>query len=211
MIAIIDYGVGNLFSLQSSFAAIGQEAVVTSDPEVIAKADRLILPGVGAFEDAAKKLRDSGMADVIKRETAAGKPLMGICLGMQLLLDKSYEYGEHEGLGLIKGNVRPIADVIDKDLKIPHIGWNTLKFNEKSNLFNGIENNSYVYFVHSFAAQTDSKNVSAYTDYGSDVVAAAEHKNVCGTQFHPEKSGEVGLKILKNFCNTVRHDNFTCN
>ena len=199
MIAIIDYGVGNLFSLQSSFAAIGKEAVVTSDPDVIAKADRLILPGVGAFEDAAKKLRDSGMADLIRRETAAGKPLMGICLGMQLLLDKSYEYGEHEGLGLIHGNVRPIADVIDKDLKIPHIGWNRLIVKKQSPLFKYLNDGDCVYFVHSYYA-TDCEDVSATAEYSAELTASVEKDNVFGCQFHPEKSGDVGLKILEAFC-----------
>ncbi|MBQ3265436.1 MAG: imidazole glycerol phosphate synthase subunit HisH [Ruminococcus sp.] len=200
MIAIIDYGVGNLFSLQSSFAAIGQEAVVTSDPEIIAKADRLILPGVGAFEDAAKKLRDSGMADVIKCEAAAGKPLMGICLGMQLLLEKSYEYGEHEGLGLISGNVRPIADVIDKDLKIPHIGWNRLIVKRQSPLFKYLSDGDCVYFVHSYYAADCDKAVTAVAEYSAELTASVERDNVYGCQFHPEKSGGVGLKILKAFC-----------
>ncbi|MBQ3329575.1 MAG: imidazole glycerol phosphate synthase subunit HisH [Ruminococcus sp.] len=200
MIAIIDYGVGNLFSLQSSFAAIGEEAVVTADPAVIAQADRLILPGVGAFEDAAKKLRDSGMADVIKREVADGKPLMGICLGMQLLLDKSYEYGEHEGLGLIHGNVRPIADVIDKDLKIPHIGWNRLIVKKQSPLFRYLNDGDCVYFVHSYYVADCEEAVTAVAEYSAELTASVENGNVFGCQFHPEKSGDVGLKILKAFC-----------
>ena len=200
MIAIIDYGVGNLFSLQSSFAAIGQEAVVTNDPEIIAKADRLILPGVGAFEDAAKKLRDSGMADVIKTEVAAGKPLMGICLGMQLLLEKSYEYGEHEGLGLIGGNVRPIADVIDPELKIPHIGWNRLIVKRQSPLFKYLNDGDCVYFVHSYYAADCDDSVTAVAEYSAELTASVEKDNVYGCQFHPEKSGDVGLKILKAFC-----------
>ena len=200
MIAIIDYGVGNLFSLQSSFAAIGEKAVVTSDEAVIAEADRLILPGVGAFEDAAKKLRDTGMADVIKRETAAGKPLMGICLGMQLLLEKSYEYGEHEGLGLIGGSVRPIADVIDSDLKIPHIGWNPLIVKKPSPLFKYLNDGDCVYFVHSYYAADCSDSVTAVAEYSAELTASVENGNVFGCQFHPEKSGDVGLKILKAFC-----------
>ena len=200
MIAIIDYGVGNLFSLKSSFAAIGQEAVVTSDPEIIAKADRLILPGVGAFEDAAKKLRDSGMADVIKCEAMNGKPLMDICLGMQLLFEKSYEYGEHEGLGLISGNVRPIADVIDKDLKIPHIGWNRLIVKRQSPLFKYLNDGDCVYFVHSYYAADCEEAVTAVAEYSAELTASVEKDNVYGCQFHPEKSGEVGLKILKAFC-----------
>ena len=200
MIAIIDYGVGNLFSLQSSFAAIGEEAVVTADPEAIHAADRLILPGVGAFEDAAKKLRDSGMADVIKREVAEGKPLMGICLGMQLLLDKSYEYGEHEGLGLIHGSVRPIADVIDKGLKIPHIGWNRLIVKKQSPLFKYLNDGDCVYFVHSYYAADCSDSVTAVAEYSAELTASVENGSVYGCQFHPEKSGDVGLKILKAFC-----------
>ena len=200
MIAIIDYGVGNLFSLQSSFAAIGQEAVVTSDPDTIAKADRLILPGVGAFEDAAKKLRNTGMADVIKKETAAGKPLMGICLGMQLLLEKSFEYGEHEGLGLIGGNVRPIADVIDKELKIPHIGWNPLIVKKQSPLFKYLNEGDCVYFVHSYYAADCADSVTAVAEYSAELTASVENGSVFGCQFHPEKSGEVGLRILKAFC-----------
>ncbi|MBO5299946.1 MAG: imidazole glycerol phosphate synthase subunit HisH, partial [Clostridia bacterium] len=170
----------------------------------------IVLPGVGAFREAINKLEAKGLCDILKKEAENGKALFGICLGMQMLFEKSYEFGETEGLGFIKGSVEKI-DTAGQALKIPHIGWNTLELNERSALFNGIENGSYVYFVHSFAAKTDGKNVSAYTDYGSKVVASAENKNVMGTQFHPEKSGEVGLKILKNFCNTVRHDNFTCN
>ena len=199
MVAIIDYGVGNLFSLQSSFAAIGEKAIVTADPEVIAKADRLILPGVGAFEDAAKKLRESGMAEVVKREVKNGKPIMGICLGMQMLLDKSYEYGEHEGLGLIHGSVRPIADVIDPSLKIPHIGWNRLIVKKQSPLFKYLKDGDCVYFVHSYyAAECD--DVTAVAEYSAELTASVERGNVYGCQFHPEKSGDVGLKILKAFC-----------
>lgn len=199
MIAIIDYGVGNLFSLKSSFAAIGSEAVVTSDPDVIAEADRLILPGVGAFEDAARKLRDTGMADVVRREAASGKPIMGICLGMQLLLDKSYEYGEHEGLGLIHGSVRPISDVIDEGLKIPHIGWNRLIVKKQSPLFKYLNDGDCVYFVHSYYA-ADCDDVTAVAEYSAELTASVEKGNVFGCQFHPEKSGPVGLNILRAFC-----------
>ena len=199
MIAIIDYGVGNLFSLKSSLKEIGAEAVVTSDEKVIAEADRIILPGVGAFEDAARKLRDSGMADVVKREAAAGKPMMGICLGMQLMFDVGYEYGKHEGLGLISGSVRPIADVIPADYKIPHIGWNLLKFKGESPLFKYIKEGDYVYFVHSYYAAECDESVIAVTEYGTDLTAAVANGNVYGCQFHPEKSGEVGMKILKAF------------
>ena len=199
MIAIIDYGVGNLFSLKSSFAAIGSEAVVTSDPDVIAEADRLILPGVGAFEDAARKLRDTGMADVVRREAASGKPIMGICLGMQRLLDKSYEYGEHEGLGLIHGSVRPISDVIDEGLKIPHIGWNRLIVKKQSPLFKYLNDGDCVYFVHSYYA-ADCDDVTAVAEYSAELTASVEKGNVFGCQFHPEKSGDVGLNILRAFC-----------
>lgn len=201
MIAIIDYGVGNLFSLKSSFAAIGAEAVVTADPAVIDAADRIILPGVGAFEDAARKLRDSGMADVVRQQAASGKPIMGICLGMQLLFDKSYEYGEHQGLGLIPGAVRPIRDVIPADYKVPHIGWNALTFvGEKSRLFQYLNEGDCVYFVHSYYAADCGDAVTATAEYGAPLTASVEKGNVYGCQFHPEKSGKVGLSILKAFC-----------
>ena len=199
MIAIIDYGVGNLFSLKSSLREIGAEAVVTSDEKVIAEADRIILPGVGAFEDAARKLRETGMAEVVKREAAAGKPMMGICLGMQLMFDVGYEYGEHEGLGLIRGSVRPIADVIPEGYKIPHIGWNLLKFRKESPLFKYIKEDDYVYFVHSYYAAECDESVIAVTEYGAELTAAVANGNVYGCQFHPEKSGEVGMNILKAF------------
>ena len=199
MVAIIDYGVGNLFSLRSSLKEIGAEAVVTSDEKVIAEADRIILPGVGAFEDAARKLRESGMADVVKKEAAAGKPMMGICLGMQLMFDVGYEYGVHEGLGLIRGSVRPIADVIPEDYKIPHIGWNLLRFKRESPLFKYIKEDDYVYFVHSYYAAECDESVIAVTEYGAELTAAVANGNVYGCQFHPEKSGEVGMKILKAF------------
>ena len=200
MIAIIDYGVGNLFSLQSSFGAIGADAVVTADREVIRQADRILLPGVGAFGDAAKKLRDSGMAEVVVAEAQAGKPVMGICLGMQLLFEDAYEYGHHKGLGLLKGSVRPIADVIPKGYKIPQIGWNALQFTKPSPLFSHIKDGDFVYFVHSYYAAECDDSVIAVTDYGAPLTAAVAKDNVCGCQFHPEKSGRVGLQILKAFC-----------
>jgi glutamine amidotransferase len=199
MVAIIDYGVGNLFSLKSSLKEIGAEAVVTADEKLIAAADRIILPGVGAYEDAARKLRESGMADVVKREAAAGKPMMGICLGMQLMFDVGYEYGVHEGLGLIRGSVRPISDVIPEGYKIPHIGWNLLKFRKESPLFKYIKEDDYVYFVHSYYAAECDESVIAVTEYGAELTAAVANGNVYGCQFHPEKSGEVGMKILKAF------------
>lgn len=199
MVAIVDYGVGNLFSLKSSFAAIGVEAVVSADPKVLESADRIILPGVGAFEDAAKKLRNSGLDKVLKELAEKGKPLMGICLGMQLLFEKSYEYGEHEGLGLIKGAVKPIKDVIPSDLKIPHIGWNPLVIKKSSPLFSKINDGDCVYFVHSFYAADCDDSVIAVSEYGAELTAAVQSKNVFGCQFHPEKSGKVGLNILKAF------------
>ncbi len=200
MVAIVDYGVGNLFSLQSSFAAIGAEAQVTSDKAVLAAADRILLPGVGAFGDAAAKLRASGLDAVVKEQAAGGKPLLGICLGMQLLLEKGFEYGEHEGLGLIGGAVRPIADEIPRGLKIPHIGWNALRFvGEKHPLFRYLREGDCVYFVHSYHA-TDCDAVIATAEYGAPLVAAVAKDNVCGCQFHPEKSGAVGLSILRAFC-----------
>ncbi len=201
MVAIVDYGVGNLFSLMSSFKAIGVSAVVTGDEEEIKKADKIILPGVGAFGDAAQKLRETKLDKVIINEVHKGKELLGICLGMQLLFNKSYEYGEYEGLGLINGNIKPIADVIPQDLKIPHIGWNSLRFTEnKSKIFKYINDGDFVYFVHSFYGADCADSVIATTDYGACLTAAVAKENVYGCQFHPEKSGEVGLKILKAFC-----------
>ncbi len=199
MIAIIDYGVGNLFSLKSSFAFIGEEAVVTQDKNVIDKAERIILPGVGAFGDAVEKLNKSGMAEVLLKEVEKGKPVMGICLGMQLLFDESYEFGVHKGLGLIEGKIVPFEGRIDKKLRIPQIGWNSLKLYNNSPIFNEISENDYVYFVHSFFADCPKKNVIATSDYGIEFTAAVQKDNVFGCQFHPEKSGEVGLKILKGF------------
>lgn len=199
MVAIVDYGVGNLFSLKSSLAAIGGSVVVTSDAAVLEKADRIILPGVGAFEDAAKKLRQTGLDIVLKEQAALGKPLMGICLGMQLLFEKSYEYGEHEGLGLIPGVVKPIAEVIPADYKIPHIGWNALRFKKDHPLFRYISEGDCVYFVHSYYAADCAESVIATAEYGPELTAAVAKGNVCGCQFHPEKSGAVGLAILKAF------------
>ena len=200
MVAIVDYGVGNLFSLKSSFAAIGAEVTVTADPEVLRSADRIILPGVGAFGDAAAKLRATGLDAVLRELAAAGKPLMGICLGMQLLLDKSYEYGEHEGLGLLKGSVVPMEGSIPAGLKIPHIGWNALKFEKDSKLFQYIKEGDCVYFVHSFYASGCEDSLIATAEYGKDLTAAVARDNVMGCQFHPEKSGDVGLNILRAFC-----------
>lgn len=200
MVAIVNYGVGNLFSLKSSFAAIGQEAVVTADPEVLHRADKLLLPGVGAFEDAASKLQSSGLANVLLEKVADGKPLLGICLGMQLLFERSLEYGEHKGLGLLRGEVRPIAEVIPKDLKIPHIGWNALHIERQTPLFAHVKEGDCVYFVHSFYATGCEDSLIATAEYGAPLTAAVAKGNVFGCQFHPEKSGDVGLSILRAFC-----------
>ncbi|MBE7084753.1 MAG: imidazole glycerol phosphate synthase subunit HisH [Clostridiales bacterium] len=198
MIAIVDYGVGNLFSLCSSFKKIGAEAVITSQKSVIENADKIILPGVGAFEDAAKKLRESGLGELVKEQAQKGKYMMGICLGMQLLLDKSFEYGEHDGLGLIHGNVTPIKGYVRSDLKVPHIGWNGLHFTKENFLFKYLKEGDHAYFVHSYHA-TDCQDVLATTEYDKALTAAIGKENVLGCQFHPEKSGDVGLNILRAF------------
>ncbi len=203
MIAIVDYGVGNIFSLYSSFKYIGAEVVLTSDSEEIKKADKIILPGVGAFADAAKKLRESGLADVVVDEVKNGKPLLGICLGMQMLFERSFEYGEHKGLGLIKGDIVSMEGVVPEGYKIPHIGWNGLHFPKdkpKNELFKYIDENDCVYFVHSYFGTNCDESVIATTEYGAELTAAVAYKNVYGAQFHPEKSGDVGMKILKAFC-----------
>ena len=201
MIAIVDYGVGNLFSLCSSFAYIGKQAVITADPNEIRAADHILLPGVGAFEDATRKLHESGLDAVLKEQAAAGKPIMGICLGMQLLLEESYEYGHHKGLGLIEGKVIPMEGTLPEELKIPHIGWNELHIQgEKHPIFRYVNPNDHVYFVHSYYGSDCDQNVIATTEYGKEITAAIAKGNVCGCQFHPEKSGEVGLAILRGFC-----------
>lgn len=201
MTAIIDYGIGNLFSLKSSFGKIGEEAVVTSYREVIEKADRIILPGVGAFEDAARKLRESGLEGVVLEQVRLGKPMMGICLGMQMLFDKSLEYGEHKGLGLVKGEVRPMKEVVPNTLKIPHMGWNRLNFvGKKDGLFKYVNEGDFVYFVHSFHGTGCDDSLIATAEYGANITAAVRQGNVWGCQFHPEKSGKVGLAILRAFC-----------
>ena len=198
MVGIIDYGVGNLFSLQSSFRAIGQEAFVSGDPAALSRADRLVLPGVGAFEDAAKKLRKSGLDELVRQQAAAGKPLLGICLGMQLLFEKSYEYGEHDGLGLLAGQVVAMEGRLPRELKIPHMGWNRLQV-KQGRLLEGVDG-QYVYFVHSYFARGCEDSLAAVTDYGIPITAAVERGNLFGCQFHPEKSGNVGLRILETFC-----------
>ena len=202
MIAIIDYGVGNLFSLKSSLAQLGQDTVVTADPDTIRKADRLILPGVGAFGDAMDKLVATGLVPVIRAE-AEKKPLLGICLGMQLLFEKSYEYGEHTGLGLIPGEVCPLADDLkDPSLKVPHIGWNRLDIvpgRENDPLFKSTKPGEYVYYVHSFYAKNCAANTLAASEYSIPVTGAVKNGLVYGTQFHPEKSGDTGLRMLRAF------------
>ncbi|MBE5743604.1 MAG: imidazole glycerol phosphate synthase subunit HisH [Clostridiales bacterium] len=201
MVVIVDYGVGNLYSLKSSFKAIGVDVITSGDSEVIKKADKIILPGVGAFEDASKKLFESGLADVVISMANNGVPLLGICLGMQMLFDRSLEYGVHKGLGLIKGEIRPISEVIPKGLKIPHIGWNALTLKKpKSEIFKYLNDGDCVYFVHSFYGANCSDSVIATTEYGENLTAAVQKGNVYGCQFHPEKSGNVGLSILKAFC-----------
>ena len=198
MVGIIDYGVGNLFSLRSSFKTIGEEAFVSGDMAELAKADRLLLPGVGAFEDAARKLRASGLDVFVRQQAAAGKPLLGICLGMQMLFEKSFEYGEHEGLGLLKGQVVSMAGKLPAELKIPHMGWNALEV-KQGKLLSGVDG-EYVYFVHSFYAEGCGDSLAAVTEYGIPITAAVEQGNIFGCQFHPEKSGNVGLSILRKFC-----------
>lgn len=199
MIAIIDYGIGNLFSVVSSFKYIGKDAVVTSDPEVIKSCDRILLPGVGAFEDASKKLRETGLDKVIIEEAKSGKPIMGICLGMQLLFEKSYEYGEHKGLSLLNGSVVPMQGVIDPSLKIPHVGYNSLTFKKNHPLLKYIKEGDFVYFVHSYYAVDCADSLIAYSEYDKDITAIVAKDNIMGCQFHPEKSGEVGLNILRAF------------
>ena len=199
MIAIIDYGVGNLFSLSHSVRTVGGDAVVTGDAEEILRADHVLLPGVGAFGDAARKLRETGLDAVVKDVAARGTPVMGICLGMQLLLDRSFEFGEHEGLGLIPGEVRPISEVIPADLKIPHIGWNALIDVKPHPIFASIKPGDCVYFVHSYYGAKCADYVIANAEYGAPLTAAVGRGNVAGCQFHPEKSGDVGLGILKSF------------
>lgn len=199
MIAIVDYGVGNLFSLRSSLAKLGLEAVVTADPEVLRKADRLILPGVGAFADAMAKLEATGLVPVLQEE-AKTKPLLGICLGMQLLFERSYEYGTHAGLGLIPGEVCPLEpDLTDKSLKVPQIGWNALHIVRDDPLFRYIQEGEYVYYVHSYYAKHCAESTLAVSEYSIPVTGAVRCGKVYGTQFHPEKSGDTGLRILKAF------------
>ena len=200
MIAIVDYGVGNLFSLKSSLKMIGSDAVVTGDKVEIACADKIILPGVGAFGDAILKLQNTGLDSVVKEQAQAGKRVLGICLGMQLLFNKSYEYGEHKGLGLLSGEIVAMSGRLPDGLKIPHIGWNALHFKKNSYLLKYINENDCVYFVHSFYAENCDDSLVATAEYGKEITAIVQKNNISGCQFHPEKSGKVGLSILKAFC-----------
>lgn len=200
MIAIVDYGVGNMFSIRSSFARVGEDVLITSDKHTLEKADKILLPGVGAFKDAITKLRDTGMDQFLLEHADKGKPLMGICLGMQLLFDRSFEYGEHKGLGLLKGSVEPMKGYVDKRLKVPHIGWNALHLVKDHPLLKGINEGDFVYFVHSYYARDCEESLLAVTEYDKAITAAVAKDNVMGCQFHPEKSGNVGLNMLKAFC-----------
>lgn len=200
MVAVIDYGVGNLFSLRSSFAAIGEQAEVTGDAARIAQADRVILPGVGAFADAYDKLCESGMDEAVRRAVKSGKPVMGICLGMQLLFERSYEYGEHPGLGLLEGEVVGMEGRLPGGLAIPHIGWNALRIKRPGGVLKYVEEGDCVYFVHSYYAENCAVSLTATAEYGLELTAAVQRENLYGCQFHPEKSGKVGLGILRAFC-----------
>lgn len=200
MIGIVDYGVGNLFSLKSSIEYIGEDLIITSDKDVLEKADKIILPGVGAFGDAILKLQATELDKELVRMAHEGRYIMGICLGMQLLFEKSCEYGEHNGLGLIKGVVKDMRLDVPEELKIPHIGWNELTFKKTDPLFKYVNEGEFVYFVHSFHASECEESITAVTDYGTEITAAVSSGNVMGCQFHPEKSGNTGLKILKAFC-----------
>ena len=199
MIAIIDYGAGNIFSVKNALDYLGLESALVSDKEAVQNADAVILPGVGAFEDAARKLRESGLSEIVCDMAKSGKPLMGICLGMQLLFEKSYEYGCHTGLGLIPGSVVPMEGKLPPELKIPHIGWNALLLKKSCSLFENIQEGDCVYFVHSFYADQCDDYVAATAEYGIELTAAVAKENIMGCQFHPEKSGAVGLTILKSF------------
>lgn len=200
MLAIVDYGVGNLFSLRSSLRCLGVDSVVSGDADTLLGCDRLLLPGVGAFGDAAAKLRQSGLDRVVLEAAASGKPLLGICLGMQLLFDSSLEYGRHPGLGLLPGQVVPMADTLPRSLSIPHIGWNSLRFRRPSPLLRNTRPGDHVYFVHSYYVDGENESCAADTEYGVRLAAVVQRDNIFGCQFHPEKSGAVGLGILKSFC-----------
>ena len=209
MIAVIDYGVGNLFSLLSSLNYVGLDTKLTNNIEEIKNAKGIILPGVGAFRDAIGNLEKYGLKEILINEAKNGKPFLGICLGMQMLFEKSYEYGEYEGLGLINGTVEEIKKYIleNSDLKIPHMGWNSLIINERfkdDKILKDVDNNEYVYYVHSYFAKTDMKNIVTYSEYGTKIPGIVKNENVYGMQFHPEKSGDTGLKLLKNWGELIK-------
>ena len=209
MIAVIDYGVGNLFSLLSSLNYVGLDTKLTNDVKEIKSAKGIILPGVGAFRDAVSNLEKYGLKDILIDEAKNGKPFLGICLGMQMLFEKSYEYGEYEGLGLINGTVEEIKKYIpeNSDLKIPHMGWNSLIINERfkdDKILKDVDNNEYVYYVHSYFAKTDMKNIVTYSEYGTKIPGIVKNENIYGMQFHPEKSGDTGLKLLKNWGELIK-------
>ena len=209
MIAVIDYGVGNLFSLLSSLNYVGLDTKLTNNIEEIKNAEGIILPGVGAFRDAIGNLEKYGLKEILINEAKNGKPFLGICLGMQMLFEKSYEYGEYEGLGLINGTVQEIKKYIpeNSDLKIPHMGWNSLAINDgfkDDKILKDVDNNEYVYYVHSYFAKTDIKNIVAYSEYGTKIPGIVKNENVYGMQFHPEKSGDTGLKLLKNWGELIK-------
>ena len=209
MIAVIDYGVGNLFSLLSSLNYVGLDTKLTNSIEEIKNANGIILPGVGAFRDAIGNLEKYGLKETLINEAKNGKPFLGICLGMQMLFEKSYEYGEYEGLGLINGTVEEIKKYIpeNSDLKIPHMGWNSLIINERfkdDKILKDVDNNEYIYYVHSYFAKTDMKNIVTYSEYGTKIPGIVKNENVYGMQFHPEKSGDTGLKLLKNWGELIK-------
>ena len=209
MIAVIDYGVGNLFSLLSSLNYVGLDTKLTNNIEEIKNAKGIILPGVGAFRDTIGNLEKYGLKETLINEAKNGKPFLGICLGMQMLFEKSYEYGEYEGLGLINGTVEEIKKYIpeNSDLKIPHMGWNSLIINERfkdDKILKDVDNNEYVYYVHSYFAKTDTKNIVTYSEYGTKIPGIVKNENVYGMQFHPEKSGDTGLKLLKNWGELIK-------
>ena len=200
MIAVVDYGVGNLFSLKSSLVKIGAECIVTNDPCEIKKADKILLPGVGAFRDAREALRSSGLDGLIKKEALSGKKIFGICLGMQMLFERSFEGGEYSGLGLLRGSVSPMEGNIPENLRIPHIGWNSLSTVKEHPVFKYVKDGDYMYFVHSYYASGCEESLAATVDYGVPITASVALGNIAGTQFHPEKSGECGLAVLRGFC-----------
>jgi len=196
MIAIIDYGAGNIKSLQFALEKLNKQSILTNDPQVIREAASIILPGVGAFKDAMDAINDLGLTEVIKQEVAAGKPILGICLGMQLFYERSYEDGDWEGLGLLKGDIKRINDTV----KVPHMGWNTITKHIDSPLLNELPNDLYVYFVHSYAVTSfDHASLVGSTEYGGLIPAIVKQGNITGMQFHPEKSGEIGIKLLQNY------------